>query len=354
MNRASDRSTPERARLIASGREASIAPGLVFVSDSDPGITRRRAGKGFSYRGPDGAALRREDLARAKALAVPPAYRDVWICVQPNGHLQATGRDARGRKQYRYHALWQESRTVTKFDQLLTFGAALPRLRRRLRRDLQGEAGDRAFSLAALVLLLDRTWLRIGNTAYTATNRSYGASTLLTRHLSLSEEGWVKLSFRAKGGKMCRHTLRDKRLNRILQEIGDLPGRNIFTYLDEEGEVRSLHSQDVNDYLAEVVGEGMTAKTFRTWGGTLAAFELAEGLSGDAPLTLRMMCDAAAARLYNTPTICRKSYIHPAVLALVDLPTEDRAALLHGLETAPTPELRGPESRLLSLLARKD
>lgn len=338
---------------VTSGSGDPIAPGLIFVSDSDPGITRRRAGKGFSYRDPNGRALRGEDLLRVKSLAVPPAYRDVWICELPNGHLQATGRDVRGRKQYRYHPLWQEYRAVTKFDQLSAFGAALPGLRGRLRRDLQGEVGDRAFSLAALVLLLDRTWLRVGNTAHTAANRSYGASTLLVRHLSLSDEGWVKLSFRAKGGKMCRHILRDKRLNRILQEIGDLPGRNIFTYLDEAGEAQTLHSQDVNDYLAQTVGEGMTAKTFRTWGGTLAAFELADTLPEKERLTLRMMCDAAAARLYNTPTICRTSYIHPSVLALADLSSERRFALLGDLKPAPTAGLRGSESRLLSLLTRK-
>ena len=326
---------------------------LVFVSDSDPGISRRRAGRGFSYRGPKGETLGRDQIARIKALAIPPAYRDVWICTLANGHLQATGRDDRGRKQYRYHPEWSEAQSRTKFDQLAAFGQALPALRRRLRRDLQGEVGDRDFSLAALVLLLDRTCLRIGNPAYTAANRSFGASTLLARHLSLSEDGLVELKFRAKGGRLCRHVLRDKRLNRILHEIGDLPGRNIFTYLDEDGEAHCLHSQDVNDYLAEVAGEGVTAKTFRTWGGTLAAFEYAESLPPGEELSARMLADAAAERLFNTPTVCRKSYIHPAVLALTDLPSDRRAALLTGLPCTEIAELRASERRLLALLDPK-
>ncbi|WP_134681732.1 DNA topoisomerase IB [Paracoccus ravus] len=327
-----------------------MGPELVFVSDRDPGISRRRAGKGFSYRGPGGEPLGPEELTRVRALAVPPAYRDVWICALPNGHLQATGRDDRGRKQYRYHPDWSAARSRTKYDQLPAFGAALPALRRRVRRDLQGEVGDRDFSLAALVLLLDRTCLRVGNPAYTAANKSFGASTLLTRHLRLSEQGLIELKFRAKGGKLCRYLLRDKRLNRILQDIGDLPGRNIFTYLDEEGVVRSLTSQDVNGYLAEIAGEGMTAKTFRTWGGTLAAFELASKLSPDTRLTCRMMADAAAERLFNTPTICRKSYIHPAVLELAETPAALRAETFLGLARPEIADLRSSERSLLAYL----
>lgn len=328
----------------------AAASGLVYVSDRDPGISRRRAGKGFSYRGPDGGQLEAAELARVRALGVPPAYTDVWICALANGHLQATGRDVRGRKQYRYHADWQASQSQTKYTQLAAFGRALPTLRRRLRRDLQEQVGDRAFSLAALVLLLDRTCLRVGNPAYTAQNRTFGASTLLTRHLTVSPEGFLQLRFRAKGGKLCRQTLRDRRLNRILQDIGDLPGRNIFTYIDDDGEGRCLHSQDVNDYVAEVVGEGFTAKTFRTWGGTLAAYELASGLGRDDRLTIRMMADAAAERLFNTPLICRKSYIHPDVLGLADLAPGARADLLESLPRPDLAELRSAERGLLGFL----
>ncbi|MBD9529897.1 DNA topoisomerase IB [Paracoccus sp. PAR01] len=323
---------------------------LVYVSDSEPGITRRKAGKGFSYRGPSGEALSRDELARIRALAVPPAYRDVWICPRHDGHLQATGRDDRGRKQYRYHPQWQATRAGTKYAQLVAFGSALPGVRIRMRRDLQGDAGDRDFSLAALVLLLDRTCLRIGNPAYAATNRSFGASTLLTRHLSLNADGLIQLKFRAKGGKLCHHVLRDKRLNRILQQIGDLPGRKLFTYLDAAGEVHSLSSQDVNAYLCELAGAGMTAKTFRTWGGTLAAFELATSLAPDARLSVRMMAEAAAERLFNTPAICRTSYIHPAVMDLAQLPGVERAALLSALPRPELPELRASERGLLGFL----
>lgn len=334
-------------------KDDPAAGALVYVSDSEPGITRRRAGKGFSYRGPDGRPLDRTELARVRNLGIPPAYTDVWICPLPNGHLQATGRDARGRKQYRYHPDWQASQSQTKYTQLAAFGQALPGLRRRLRRDLQGEVGDRAFSLAALVLLLDRTCLRVGNETYTAQNRTFGASTLQTRHLRLSQDGFLQLRFRAKGGKLCRQTLRDKRLNRILQDIGDLPGRNIFTYIDDSGAVRRLHSQDVNDYVADVVGQGFTAKTFRTWGGTLAAFELASGLAPDQKLTIRMMADAAAERLFNTPMICRKSYIHPAVLGLAELAPEARVDLLGSLSRPDLAELRSSERSLLGFLTNQ-
>ncbi|MTH79194.1 DNA topoisomerase IB [Paracoccus aestuariivivens] len=325
---------------------------LVFVSDSEPGISRRRVGKGFSYLGPAGETLDREEIARIKALAVPPAYYDVWICSLPDGHLQATGRDERGRKQYRYHPLWSETQSRTKYHQLVAFAEALPVLRRRLRRDLQGNVGDRTFSLAALVLLIDRTCLRIGNVAYTAANRSFGASTLLTRHLGLNEKGVIQLKFRAKGGKLCRHVLRDKRLNRILQEIGDLPGRNLFTYLDEDGLPHNVHSQDVNSYLAEVAGEGVTAKTFRTWGGTLAAFELADQLAPDACLTPRMLANAAAERLFNTPTVCRKSYIHSAVLELAALSPAERSTVLTGITCPEITDLRASERRLLAFLQK--
>jgi DNA topoisomerase-1 len=327
-----------------------MAEKLIFVSDTEPGISRRRAGKGFSYRGPDGEALSPEELARVKSLAVPPAYTDVWICTQAHGHLQATGRDQRGRKQYRYHPEWSETRARTKYDQLVGFGQALPALRRQVRRDLHGELGDRAFSLAALVLLLDRTCLRIGNAAYMAVNRSFGASTLQTRHLRLREEGQIELKFRAKGGKLCQHVLRDKRLNRILQEIGDLPWRNIFTYLDDDGEPHRLHSQDVNEYLSDIAGDRMTAKTFRTWGGSLAAFELAASLGPDQKLTLRMMTETAAERLSNTPTICRKSYIHPAILALAEQTALEREEFFDNLLCPDIAELRASERRLLAFL----
>lgn len=329
------------------------AAALVHVSDREPGILRRARGRGFSYVAADGSRLDADQLNRIRKLAIPPAYRQVWICPDPKGHLQFTGIDARGRKQYRYHPDWSLARSETKFGQLVAFGQALPALRRAVQRDLRQEAGDLAFTRAALVLLLDRTLIRIGDPAYTAANRSFGATTLLARHLTVGDGG-IRLSFVAKGGKRVRLSLRDRRLERIFDRIGDLPGRHLFTWIDEAGEVRRLMSQDVNAWLAETTGAPVTAKTFRTWGGTLAAFEAALACPPGERLTLRAMTEAAAERLHNTPAIARKSYIHPAVLALAECPGEDLQAPL----TAPAPDrdsgLRGTEAALLAFLTRAD
>lgn len=318
---------------------------LVYVSDGDPGLRRVRRGRGFSYPGASA-----QDLARARALGIPPAWREVWICADPRGHIQATGIDARGRKQYRYHKDWSAARADTKYGQLAAFGAALPAIRARMAADLRAAPGDRDFTIAALVMLIDRTFLRIGNAAYAAANRSFGATTLLSRHLTVAD-GVVSLRFRAKGGKPVRQTLRDRRLSRILHDIGDLPGRNLFTWLDDDGAVRKVGSQDVNAWLAEAAGLPVTAKTFRTWGGTLAAWECALATPPDARLTLRALAEAAAARLQNTPAIARKSYVHPAVL---DLAAADPAARAAALDAPPAAlsGLRGAEPRLLGFLRR--
>ncbi len=323
--------------------------GLTHSTDRDPGIRRRVAGKGFSYRGPDGGRVAPQDLDRIRRLGLPPAWRDVWICADPDGHLQATGLDARGRKQYRYHADWQSSRSDTKFSQLAAFGMALPALRRAVQTGLRQGAGDLAFTRAALVLLLDRTLIRIGDPVYTAENRSFGATTLLSRHLRV-DDGGVRLKFTAKGGRKVQISLRDKRLERIFNEIGDLPGRHLFTWIDETGTVRRLMSQDVNAWLAETTGAPVTAKTFRTWGGTLAAFETALSCPQGQRLTLRAMADAAADRLHNTPTIARKSYIHPQVLGLTAFAPDELAAQLGSIAPAEDSGLRGTEAALLAFL----
>lgn len=324
-------------------------PGLVYVSDAAPGITRRARGRSFSFYDPKGRLIGPGDeRTRILRLGVPPAYREVWICPLANGHLQATGFDDRGRKQYRYHADWSAWRSATKYDQLADFGAALPRLRARVLRDLGGNAGDLAFSLAALAMLLDRLNLRVGNAAYTETNRTYGATTLLKKHLSL-DGGVLRLRFRAKGGKRVEHTLRDRRLLRIMQEIHDLPGRHLFAYVNGEGEVTPVGSAHVNAYLAEATGvAGATAKTFRTWGGTLAAFGLARAARG--PVTLKAMAEAAAERLGNTPAICRGSYIHPRVLALSALSGEERVAFLRAIPPSGPRRLAAAERQLVGLL----
>lgn len=325
------------------------APGLVHVTDRAPGILRKARGRGFSFVTPDGGKPGPEELARIHKLGIPPAYRDVWICPDPNGHLQFTGIDARGRKQYRYHPDWAQARAETKFSQLVAFGNALPSLRKIIQRDLRQGAGDLAFTRAALVLLLDRTLIRIGDPVYTAENRSFGATTLLSRHLRV-ENGEVRLRFTAKGGRKVQISLRDRRLERIFNEIGDLPGKHLFTWIDEEGTARRVMSQEVNAWLTEMTGASITAKTFRTWGGTLAAFETALA-AGGAKLTLKAMAEAASARLHNTPTIARKSYIHPAVLDLAGRSPDELALRLNGLAPVPDCGLRGSEASLLSFLA---
>lgn len=327
----------------------AAAADLVHVSDRAPGIRRRARGRGFTYIAPDGGRPCDKDMARIRSLGIPPAYRDVWICPDPNGHLQFTGIDARGRKQYRYHPDWALARAETKFGQLVAFGQALPALRKAVQRDLRQGVGDLAFTRAALVLLLDRALIRIGDPVYTAENRSFGATTLLSRHLRV-EDGEVRLSFTAKGGRKVKISLRDKRLGRIFNEIGDLPGRHLFTWIDEDGTVRRLMSQDVNAWLAETTGAPVTAKTFRTWGGTLAAFETALSCAQNQRLTLRAMAESAAERLHNTPAIARKSYIHPEVLGLTALGQEDLAQRLKGLSPPADIGLRGTEALLLSFL----
>ncbi|NEX47906.1 DNA topoisomerase IB [Rhodobacter sp. ETT8] len=324
---------------------------LVHVTDNEPGIRRRRFGRGFAFYCPQNRRLTGAERARVLKLGIPPAYRDVWICPDPRGHLQATGRDARGRKQYIYHPLWADAQAETKYGQLAGFAEALPAIRRRIQSDLRGEAGDKAFTVAALVMLLDRGYLRIGNPTYTAQNRSFGATTLLRRHLRL-RDGVVELGFRAKGGKRVRQTLRDKRLHKVLQQIGDLPGRNLFTYLSEDGQACPIGSADVNAYLTGVAGSGITAKTFRTWGGSLAAFETAMAAEADCALSIRDLAEAAAKRLHNTATISRKSYIHPDVLGLAALSPAERLDELAALRPAPISGLRRNEARLHAFLTR--
>ncbi len=324
-------------------------PGLVYVSDDMPGISRRRRGRGFSYDLPDGSALRDPDeRARIEALAVPPAYTDVWICPLPNGHVQATGIDDLGRKQYRYHPDWSAWRAVRKFDRLVPFGFALARLRARIRRDLEAEPGDLDFTLALLATLLDRAHLRVGNPGSARTSGTFGATTLLRRHVRL-EEGALRLSYRGKGGRRVRRTLRDRGLMRELQKIEDLPGARLFTWLDAEGRPHPVGSHHINEYLAEATGvEGVTAKAFRTWAGTLVAFREAE--REKERLTVKAMAEAAAEILANTPAVSRAAYIHPKVLDLVAMDAAERGAALSSIRPLGPVRLRAPERRLLGLL----
>jgi DNA topoisomerase IB len=298
------------------------AVGLVYVSDTQPGIQRLRRGKGFGYRGADGKSIsNRDELQRIRALAIPPAYVDVWICVNPRGHLQATGRDARKRKQYRYHAHWRELRDHGKFDRVLAFGKALPALRRRVRRDLALPGLPHEKVLALIVRLLDETLIRIGNESYTRDNHSYGLTTLRTRHVR-AERGRLRFAFRGKSGIEREVELSDKRLARIVRNVQQLPGQRLFQYLDDYGQRQPIDSGQVNDYLRDASDDDeFTAKDFRTWGGTVqAAGVLARtplpDKGGDRAMraTLATAIKEVAAILGNTPAVCRASYIHPLIL----------------------------------------
>jgi DNA topoisomerase-1 len=325
-----------------------LPPDLVHVSDDMPGIARRRRGQGFSYLDAKGRPVPAGARARCVGLGIPPAWQRVWICADPAGHLQATGVDAAGRKQYIYHPAWSAWRAEAKYAGLAAFGRGLARFRDRIERDLAGDAGDRDVSLAAIAVLLDRVHLRVGSAEHTARSRTFGATTLQRRHLTL-EDGLLRLRYRAKGGRIAEHTLRDRRLHRIFEAIHDLPGRNLFTWVDGDGDVHSIASHHVNLYLAERTGvEGVTAKTFRTWAGTMAAFGAACAATGR--LAVRAMAEAAADRLHNTPAIARSAYVHPAVLGLAELDPETRLRRLRGLTPAGPLRLRAGERRLIGLL----
>lgn len=323
------------------------AAGLVYVSDAQPGIRRLRRGKGFRYLDADGQVVRdRAQLERIRMLAIPPAYEQVWICTNPSGHLQATGRDARGRKQYRYHPRWRALRDHGKFDRVLAFGAALPGLRHRTREDLALPGLPREKVLALLVRLLDETLIRIGNEAYARDNRSYGLTTLRSRHVRVAR-GRLRFAFRGKSGQEQEVELDDARLARIVRRVQQLPGQRLFQYLDDAGERQPVDSGMVNDYLREACGEDFSAKDFRTWGGTahaagvLACVPLPE--KGGEAARRHALLEAVrqvAQVLGNTPAVCRKSYIHPEVFegwrdgSLQRAVTPDCAAVPRELERA--------------------
>ena len=311
------RSTHSKAVATPPERAAAVG-GLVYVHDDAPGLRRRRQGKGFVYVDARGRRITRTNvLERIRMLAIPPAYVDVWICNDPRGHLQATGRDARGRKQYRYHPHWRRVRDEGKFTHIAAFGAALPRLRRRVRADLARTGWPREKVLALVVRLLDETLIRVGNETYTNDNGSYGLTTLRTHHVH-AQAGGLRLCFRAKSGLRSEVMLSDRRLVRLLRRVQQLPGQRLFQYLDDDGKRHAIDSGMVNDYLREAAGGEFTAKDFRTWAGTVLAIGL---LAGQPPAeTLRErarrtvingVVREVATALRNTPAVCRASYIHP-------------------------------------------
>jgi len=311
---------------MAAAEEAAQAAGeagLVHVCDDEPGIRRRRAGRGFAYHDAKGRLIRDEaTLQRIRALAIPPAYEDVWICADPNGHLQATGRDDRGRKQYRYHERWSEARGENKYGQLIAFAERLPDIRARVDADMRRQGLVREKILASVVWLLDTTLIRVGNERYTRDNKSFGLTTLRDRHVDVGSNG-LKFAFTGKSGKSWKLSVRDRRIARIVRACQDIPGQRLFQYLDDEGEPRPIHSQDVNDYIRDVLGNGFSAKHFRTWAGTVMA---AAALLDAGPFEsktqarhkLNRAVDQVAAQLVNTRAVARRCYIHPAVIEAFD------------------------------------
>jgi DNA topoisomerase IB len=305
----------------AQAAEMAVAAGLIYVSDADPGIRRIRKGDGFAYVAPnDRPVVAEAELARIASLAIPPAYDDVWICTNHRGHLQATGRDARRRKQYRYHAKWRLLRDGAKFERMIEFGEALPRLRLRLRRDLALPGLPREKVLAVIVSVLDATRLRIGNAEYARDNNSYGLTTLKNRHVQFIRDGRLLFRFRGKGGAEHEIALDDKRLARLVRRCHQLPGQRLFQYLDDDGGRHPIDSDQVNAYLREVMGADFTAKDFRTWGATLRAISLMAATPLPERESERALNEcivaavkAVAAELRNTPAVCRKSYINPVV-----------------------------------------
>jgi len=315
--------------------ESAKAAGLRYVTETGPGIRRRRAGQGFVYLNGHGPVHETQTLERIRALAIPPAWTDVWICPSPSGHIQAVGRDARGRKQYRYHPRWRETRDESKYTRMLAFARALPRIRARVEADLRRRGLPREKVLATIVRLLETTLVRVGNEEYARANKSFGLTTLRDRHVDVSGAE-MRFQFRGKGGKEHAVGVRDPRVARIVRHLQDLPGQELFQYLDEEGARRSVDSGDVNAYLREISGEDFTAKDFRTWAGTvLCALALAEvrefGSVREARRNINRAIVQVAARLGNTPAISRKCYVHPVVLdaylqgATIEVPAEGKA-----------------------------
>lgn len=335
---------------------ASRRAGLRHVNDEMPGITRQRSGKGFAYRDPQGRPVKDpETLRRICSLAIPPAYGDVWICPDPDGHLQATGRDERGRKQYRYHPRWRAVRDQAKFDRMQAFARTLPRIRAQVERDMARPGLPREKVLATIVKLLEVTLVRVGNEEYARHNRSFGLTTLRDQHVKMLDAATMGFEFRAKSGKRNKIRLRDRRLARIVKSCRDIPGKELFQYVDELGERHVVDSGDVNDYLRAISGEEITAKDFRTWAGTvLAAYALQEFESFDGEAAARRNVTRAiekvAAELGNTPAVCRKSYVHPEVVNAY-LDGDLVAALKERVEEELREDLRGLSPEEAAVLA---
>lgn len=300
-------------------KAAARAARLRYVTDQSKGIRRERTADGFEYYGPDGRKITDEDeIGSIRKLAIPPAYQDVWICPHANGHLQATGRDARGRKQYRYHPRWRAVRDEAKYSRMLVFGKVLPRIRAQVEKDLERRGLPREKVLAAIVRLLESTLIRVGNEEYVKQNKSFGLTTMRTRHVKVEGGSRIRFDFRGKSGTEHHIDLRNRKLASVVRRCQDLPGQELFQYLDENNEPHTIDSDDVNDYLQAISGEPITAKDFRTWAATnLAALALQqfEAFDSEAKVKKNLVqaVESVSKMLGNTPAICRKCYIHPAI-----------------------------------------
>ena len=336
----------ERSLTSDPAAEAAKEAGLTYTTDGEPGIRRVRKGKRFDYIGPEAKVIRdAATLDRIRSLAIPPAWEHVWISTRPRGHLQATGRDSRGRKQHRYHPRWREVRDANKFDRMAGFAKALPRIRRRVARDLGRDRLPKEKVVATIVRLLETTYARIGNEEYAQQNHSFGLTTLRNRHVQVNGSS-VRFLFKGKSGREVHVGITDRRVARVVKRCEELPGQNLFQYIDSDGERRTLTSDDVNQYMRDVTGEDFTAKDFRTWAGTmLAACALRQVTAfdseADAKRNVIAVIDTVAQKLGHTRAVCRRSYVHPAV---VDAYTEGVLGTL---------DSKSDEAAVLALLRRR-
>ncbi|MGY8973380.1 MAG: DNA topoisomerase IB [Sphingomonadales bacterium] len=298
---------------------------LIYVDDDLPGITRKGAGRGWAYYDPEGKLLTdAAEKRRLNAVALPPAYTDAWFCPAPNGHILATGIDAKGRKQYRYHPEFRAAREGEKFDSCVTFGSLLPLVRKRVEADLRGHKLTREGAIASVVRLLDLGAVRVGNEGYAKANKSFGATTLRQRHAELTGKV-LRLRYKGKAGKLREVTLSDGSLARMVRKMQDLPGQHLFKYTDDEGDLHTVGSSDVNDYLREAMGQDFTAKNFRTWHASVKALSCLR--DGEGAMPMKALLECVADHLGNTPAVTRKSYIHPAVFELLEDQESWRAQL---------------------------
>lgn len=342
--------------VVLDPEDAAKAAGLRYTNDRQAGYRRVSHGDSVRYLTADGKVLRdKEALARIRSLVIPPAWRDVWITTHANGHLQCTGRDARGRKQSRYHPKWRQVRDETKYERMLLFAEALPVIRKRVAQDMESPGLPREKVIATVVRVMEETHIRVGNEEYARTNKSYGLTTMRTRHVDVRG---AKVTFDFQGKSRVHHTidLQDRRLAKIIRQISELPGYELFQYLDEQGNTHSINSSDVNDYLREATGEHFTAKDFRTWAGSVLCCDLLQEVASPATVTeakknVVQAITQVAARLGNTPSVCRKCYVHPAVLESY-LNAVEAPALKRRMPSTTGKTLHAEERRLVQLLTR--